>query len=359
MELFEARDHYIVQNGEHGLWCNRFNGSLVAKKGEDICTAWNPVCLGNIYGVIGKMKVHPESEWKLLLIRKQSQVGSLPGGLPIFRIDKIAILPLNIDATKDLDIDRCSKCHFGMSKTKSIAKPSEGQQRALAKTWSSIKLAAENVKPKKLPFKIPPLGEFVGPVPNQQKEIKEKEKFEKRILEELMKMFNDSNSFYYCPVGDLTSSVQRNSSRSQAEKSSDGLGSSCDRRAWQKADDRFFWNKPMLTDLILSKDPLADHWIVPIIQGYVQMEMCTLDFGDELGSSQSLRSDKQVDDYKSSPMSEIQFSISLISRRCRFRAGTRYKRRGVDEEGRVANYVETEQVLLTLEITCLTVSDCL
>jgi len=47
----------------------------------------------------------PESEWKLLLIRKQSQVGSLPGGLPIFRIDKIAILPLNIDATKDLDID--------------------------------------------------------------------------------------------------------------------------------------------------------------------------------------------------------------------------------------------------------------
>ena len=28
------------------------------------------------------------------------------------------------------------------------------------------------------------------------------------------------------------------------------------------------------------------------------------------------------------------------------RAGTRYKRRGVDEAGHVANFVETEQILL-------------
>ena len=34
MELFEARDHYIVQNGENALWCNRFDGSLVAKRGR-------------------------------------------------------------------------------------------------------------------------------------------------------------------------------------------------------------------------------------------------------------------------------------------------------------------------------------
>jgi hypothetical protein len=39
------------------------------------------------------------------------------------------------------------------------------------------------------------------------------------------------------------------------------------------------------------------------------------------------------------------FTISLISRRSRFRAGTRYKRRGVDESGKCANYVETEQII--------------
>ena len=39
-----------------------------------------------------------------------------------------------------------------------------------------------------------------------------------------------------------------------------------------------------------------------------------------------------------------EFSITLLSRRSRHRAGTRYKRRGLDTAGNCANYVETEQV---------------
>lgn len=38
--------------------------------------------------------------------------------------------------------------------------------------------------------------------------------------------------------------------------------------------------------------------------------------------------------------------LALISRRSRFRAGTRYFRRGIDHEGHVANFNETEQILL-------------
>jgi hypothetical protein len=38
--------------------------------------------------------------------------------------------------------------------------------------------------------------------------------------------------------------------------------------------------------------------------------------------------------------------LCLISRRSRFRAGTRYFRRGIDHEGHVANFNETEQILL-------------
>ena len=34
-----------------------------------------------------------------------------------------------------------------------------------------------------------------------------------------------------------------------------------------------------------------------------------------------------------------------MSRRSRYRAGTRYFRRGIDHEGHVANFVETEQIL--------------
>jgi len=40
------------------------------------------------------------------------------------------------------------------------------------------------------------------------------------------------------------------------------------------------------------------------------------------------------------------FQLCLISRRSRHRAGTRYFRRGIDHEGHVANFVETEQLLL-------------
>ena len=40
------------------------------------------------------------------------------------------------------------------------------------------------------------------------------------------------------------------------------------------------------------------------------------------------------------------YTVAVVSRRSRHRAGTRYKRRGVDAEGHVANYVESEQVSL-------------
>ena len=36
----------------------------------------------------------------------------------------------------------------------------------------------------------------------------------------------------------------------------------------------------------------------------------------------------------------------LISRRSRKRAGTRFNARGVDEDGLVANFVETEQIFI-------------
>lgn len=38
--------------------------------------------------------------------------------------------------------------------------------------------------------------------------------------------------------------------------------------------------------------------------------------------------------------------LCLISRRSRFRAGTRYFRRGIDHDGHVANFNETEQIVL-------------
>lgn len=43
------------------------------------------------------------------------------------------------------------------------------------------------------------------------------------------------------------------------------------------------------------------------------------------------------------------FSLTLISRRSIYRNGRRFNTRGVDEEGHVANFVETEQIIHTKE----------
>lgn len=40
------------------------------------------------------------------------------------------------------------------------------------------------------------------------------------------------------------------------------------------------------------------------------------------------------------------FCFTLITRRSRFRPGTRFFSRGINEEGHVSNYVETEQIVL-------------
>jgi len=59
-------------------------------------------------------------------------------------------------------------------------------------------------------------------------------------------MFNDSNSFYYCPAADITNTTQR---RHQKLNTAIGDG---DGNNSVTADDRFFWNKHMLTELIDS-----------------------------------------------------------------------------------------------------------
>merc|ERR1711871_1599966 len=87
---------------------------------------------------------------------------------------------------------------------------------------------------------------------------------------------------------------------------------------WERADNRFFWNKECVHDLIACK---ADEWIVPFMSAFVEFQ----------------------------PNCEVEgktFSILFISRRSRHRAGCRFTKRGIDESGNVANFVETEQILL-------------
>ena len=161
-------------------------------------------------------------------------------------------------------------------------------------------------------------------VPWKKKEVGDTlERVEKRILEEFSKMFNDSQSFFFSYVGDLTTCLQK---QFQNQEMNRGLPN------WQRADERFFFNRELVAEVIELADSRSESWILPLVQGYVEIKECGLEV-EEL----EVLGETRLPSF---------YTICLVSRRARARAGTRYKRRGVDEFGKVANYVETEQLLL-------------
>ncbi|XP_052772065.1 phosphatidylinositide phosphatase SAC2-like [Mya arenaria] len=317
MEVYQTDNHYIILDGEYSLWCSRRHGTLEPRPGSELLTAWNPVCIGLVYGVVGKIKIHPESEWRLLLVSRQTCVGQLGGEHDVYQINRVALLPLSTTEPADMELDLCAKHHFGLKRTDRIAQHPEGQGKSLQKAWNTMKSAAENVKPKK-------------------RDLKDKEKYERRILEELLKMYNETSSFYYSQTHDLTNSIQRQYAPTYH----------LDLELWTRTDRRFFWNLHMLQEIIdiqpsLSDPSLADHWLVPVIQGSVDIQECVLDFTD-LGRDLSPMAPPSIVRPDKEP---ITYKLILVSRRSRHRAGTRSKKRGLDEFGACANYVETEQII--------------
>ncbi|XP_035982135.1 phosphatidylinositide phosphatase SAC2 isoform X1 [Fundulus heteroclitus] len=320
MELFQAKDEYILQSGDRALWCSRKDGSMAVRPATDLLLAWNPVCMGLVEGVIGKIQLHTDLPLGLVLIRQKALVGHLPGNHKVYKITKIAVIPLSDEEPQELELEPCKKHHFGIDKTEKQAQ-SPDESKFLMKTLSQIK---SNVS---VPIKKKYSPAF------QVKENKEKERLERRLLDELYKVFMDSDSFYYSMTYDLTNSVQR---QGDAGKSSLPL--------WKQVDDRFFWNKHMIQDLIDLQVPEVDFWVVPIIQGFVQVEELVVNYNE---TSDEERSSPETPPKEIVCVDDIypRFTVALISRRSRHRAGMRYKRRGVDTDGHVANYVETEQLI--------------
>lgn len=72
------------------------------------------------------------------------------------------------------------------------------------------------------------------------------------MTDELHKIFDDSDSFYYSRTLDLTNSLQRQYEIEKVLETEEGTGKPITdiTRWWKYVDDRFFWNKHMLKDII-------------------------------------------------------------------------------------------------------------
>ena len=137
----------------------------------------------------------------------------------------------------------------------------------------------------------------------------------------LIKTLLKSGPMYFSYSFDITNSFQRQAQQDPSQP------------LWKRADDRFFWNKFIQSDLIDfangagsgsglrgGPQPGTDPFILPVMFGMLRITQTRI---------------------KATPI-----TFTLITRRSRHRAGTRYLTRGIDDQGHVANYNETEQIVV-------------
>ncbi|WAO89423.1 Hypothetical protein NCS54_00681400 [Fusarium falciforme] len=169
-----------------------------------------------------------------------------------------------------------------------------------------------------------------------------------KLLRTVQVLFGSSRSFYFSYDFDLT--------RSLAKRSVSPIN---DAPLHTQVDDVFFWNRNLLQPFISSgHDSLA----LPLMQGFVGQRTFVVDSQPpqmddtgkdsvELSNLTPSKSQSDTPPLESSRASidlrpsERRYLITLISRRSTKRAGLRYLRRGIDQDGFVANMVETEQLL--------------
>ncbi|OCK79834.1 phosphoinositide phosphatase-like protein [Lepidopterella palustris CBS 459.81] len=139
----------------------------------------------------------------------------------------------------------------------------------------------------------------------------------------LLKNLLKTSPLYFSYAFDITNSFQR---QAQADPTAP---------LWKRADDRFFWNRFIQTDLIdfragissgyghkhsLGQQPDMDPYILPVMYGMMEV--------------------------KNTSIKGTSLTFILITRRSRHRAGTRYFSRGLDDNGNVSNFNETEQAVI-------------
>jgi len=146
------------------------------------------------------------------------------------------------------------------------------------------------------------------PFPKTVLHLTEEQNRDNKVFVQMIKSVLDGDGFYFSYTFDLSHTFQR------LQNTTSDFGHI---PLFERADPRFVWNHHLIK--ILAVQPELSRFVLPVIQGFISIKKCSI--------------------------KQSSFDFALISRRSCFRAGTRYYMRGVDDEGEVANFVETEQIL--------------
>eukprot|EP00754_Rhynchopus_humris_P017260 Rhum_TRINITY_DN14550_c19_g1::Rhum_TRINITY_DN14550_c19_g1_i1::g.97258::m.97258 len=116
--------------------------------------------------------------------------------------------------------------------------------------------------------------------------------------------------FFFSYTYDLSHSLQYNCQRQARQRTQDPR--------FAQYDDMYVYNSFLLNDFQKELSECNSRWVLPVIHGSLSQKTVDVD-------GRRLR-------------------ILLIARRSRYFAGTRFLKRGISEDGNVANHIETEQI---------------
>lgn len=177
-----------------------------------------------------------------------------------------------------------------------------------------------------------------------------------KLLRTTQILFGTSKSFFFSYDYDITRRLS-NQKYPTTQSSENAL--------YKQVDPLFFWNRNVLQPFL---DSGAESLALPLMQGFFGQRTFTVDSRppqvddgakesmelSDFGANWSNPASNPTSNPASPPNerasvdlrpSEKQFDITVISRRSVKRAGLRYLRRGIDDDGFVANSVESEQIL--------------
>lgn len=346
------------------------------------------------FGIIGLISVSRLSY--LVTITRRQQVAQIYG-YPIYVVTEVAITPCSSQSSADESIRRTSR-HLSQqardpsddseSSEEEVELPSRtsdevedaivegddvhpdsarssvaedvirrrGSYGRFAQRWFSRSgwtldqkrnMGLSNAKAQEPPAKLLPETQEVSSEQDPNHHQSEPELLPK-LLRTVQVLFGSSRSFYFSYDFDITRSL---SNRTQPPNP--------DAPLYTQVDDIFFWNRHLLHTFVSGgHESLA----LPLMQGFVgqksfvvdsqppqsdefaqdSVEMKTFSSSNTPAESLPDESERASIDLRSS---ERKYLVTVISRRSTKRAGLRYLRRGIDQDGFVANMVETEQLL--------------
>ena len=169
---------------------------------------------------------------------------------------------------------------------------------------------------------------------------------------------NKNSSCGILSISDVTKPLQRSMITKNSNEDSYSWWESP--RQHEQPDPRFFWNQgpvqPIQREFEMNETETStiDHdligtlldLVIPVTSAFVGVQTVTL-ASQDLSSSEAEKEETSTTTSPSSKYSNrciLSYDEILISRRSRFRAGTRFTVRGSDATGAVANFVETEQI---------------